>query len=227
MSKRILSRLERLKDLVTQMGHDDDQYEKWHEEIKSLEASAPVSTTETKKFVFTLSEENTVVRSRPATPGKRANKMVTQRAIDAMRQYLDGTWEKERLGGFWKMGNTSAVCHSDGSLTISLHENPILRLEKHKGLVSRVCVFDGGRYDYDGNPSHLTRERLNGLLDALSALKYLPDNIKVIMDHEYGLCYIARFEQKAVLNSKYHNRIDIQRNPIKFVIEKIHQAKAD
>jgi hypothetical protein len=165
--------------------------------------------------------------SKPASTGKRANKMVTQRTIDAMCQYLDGTWEEEHLGGFWEMGNTSAVCQSDGSLTISLHEKPILRLEKHKGLVCRVCVFDGGHYDYDGNPSHLTRERLNGLLDALSALKYLPDNVKVIMDYDYEMCYLARFEQKAALNQKYHNRIDVQCNPIKFTIEKIYTPQAD
>lgn len=165
--------------------------------------------------------------SKPAYTGSRSNKMLTQRAIDAMCEYLDGSWEKKKLGGFWQMSNTSAALGSDGSLTISLFNNPILRIEKNEGLVCRVCVFDGGRYDYDGNPSNLTRERLNGLLDALSALKYLPDNIKVIMDHEYGLCYIARFGQKAALNSKYHNRIDIQCNPVKFVIERIHQAKAD
>jgi len=160
--------------------------------------------------------------SKPATAGNRANKMLTQRAIYAMRDYLNGSWEWSESNTLWQMGNTSALYGADGSLTIELLGNPILRIEKNEGLVCRICIFDGGRYDFDGNPANLTRERLNGLLDALSALKYLPDNVKVIMDSDYGLCYLARFEQKAALNKKYHKRIDVQCNPIKFVIERIH-----
>lgn len=219
------SRLEKLKDLVTQMGHDDEQYEQWHAEIKKLEANSELEVKEYIPLTTEKIKQYIPPHSKPATPGKRANKMVTQRVIDAMSRYLDGEWKKYCPSGTWQVNNTSAVHQSDGSLTISLHENPILRLEKDNGLVSRVCVFDGGHYDYDGNPSHLTRERLNGLLDALSALKYLPDNVKVIMDNEYGLCYLARFEQKAALNKKYHNRIDIQCNPVKFTIERIYTTQ--
>jgi len=169
-------------------------------------------------------KEFTSSHARPATAGNRANKMVTQRAIDAMARYLNGSWQADQLSDDWECKGTSARLHSDGSLTISLFENPILRLYKEKGIVCRVSVFDGGCYDHQGNPSHLTRERLNGLLDALSAMKYLPDNVKVIYDNEYEICYLARFEQKAALNGKYHKQIDVQCNPIEFVIERIHQA---
>ena len=161
--------------------------------------------------------------ARPASTGRRANKMITQRAIEAMTRYLEGTWDADKFADRWQMSNTSATYDSDGSLTISLFDNPILRLHKEKGIVCRVSVFDGGCYDYKGNPSHLTRERLNGLLDALSAMKYLPDNVKVIYDNDYEICYLARFEQKAALNGKYHKQIDVQCNPLKFVIEKVHQ----
>lgn len=163
-------------------------------------------------------QEHISPHSKPSRSGFRSNKMLTQRAINAMRDYLRGYWDRP---GRRDMGNTSVSQDQDGNLMIELFGNPVMRIEKIDGEAARISVYDGGRYDYEGNPSNLTRERLNGLLDALSADHYLPDNVKVIMDNDYGLCYVARFDQKAALNNKYHQRIDIRCDTTKFIIEDV------
>ena len=198
MPKTIHSRLEQLRDLVSQMGHDDADYERWLTEIKQLEHLA-----------------KTRPQHMPAAPGKRSNKKLTNSAIQALRKYLQGTfWTKY---SFWVDGNTSASREKNGDLTFKLHNRPILSIHKTEGAVSHIRVFSGGNHDRDGNPSAETRERLNGLLDALSGDKYLPDNVKVFMERESGLCYLARFNEKTVLNKNYPTRITVEMNAKDFI----------
>ena len=88
----------------------------------------------------------------------------TQRAVEHVLQYVSTTNPKPDQ---WQHLNTEVRVEEDLSLTVLLLHEPILRITRMKtGHLDKVYVLSGGFYDNDGNPSGLTRERLNGLLAA-------------------------------------------------------------
>lgn len=135
---------------------------------------------------------------------RRSNRALTTLAIDAAVQYLNG--EDRRS---WDYGNTRAFVDESRSLNVTLFGNQILKIIKRDDLVSEIQVFAGGVYDQDGNPTNLTRERLNGLLDALGAEGLIPENVRVWMDKEDSLCYLVHFDSKQVLNKHYCKMIGL------------------
>ena len=151
------------------------------------------------------------------TPGKRrSNKFLTERAIEATRQYLEGSVKKSWDYG----GGTAAYVDESGRFTVALFGNPIFGISRKNGKPDRVYVYAGNCYDRDGNPGDMTRERLNGLLDAAGVdFGLIPPDTRVFLDSEHGVCYVGRKEEKIALNRDYCLMVGLKVDPKKFTIE--------
>lgn len=157
------------------------------------------------------------------SPKLRSNRLLTARAVDATLDYLKGSPQTS-----WDFGNTKAfVSESDPNIFyVSLYDKKILEIicdgQQSGSQVSAVRVFAGGYYDADGNPTNLTRERLNGLLDVLGAVKIIPSNVRVIYDADFALCYIARFDERIALNKDYCVMAEIKPDPDRLIFSKLN-----
>jgi len=148
------------------------------------------------------------------TPGKRrTNKTLTEFAIHAVEEYLGGSRER-----YWEKGNTAAYVDDDMSLVVTLVDKPILRIKRKDNKPEQVNVYAGGVYDENGNPTNLTRERLNGLLDALGAAQVIPQNVRVSYDPSYSMCYLLQGEQRVALNKNYCTMVGVKSHPNDFCI---------
>jgi len=148
---------------------------------------------------------------------KRSNRMLTQRAVEHVLQYVSTTNPKPDQ---WSHLNTEIRVEEDLSLTVSLLDNPIMRITRTKtGYLDKVYVLSGGFYDNDGNPSGLTRERLNGLLAALGDANVIPPKVRVFIEHDYEMCYVGSGEQKVAFNKDYSNMVSIDAVADYFVFE--------
>ena len=54
-----------------------------------------------------------------------------------------------------------------------------------------MFIYSGDFYDSKGRPSRTTRERLNGLLDALGQNGFIPEGVRVFI-REDGSCNIGK-----------------------------------
>jgi len=145
----------------------------------------------------------------------RSNRLLTDHVIDATKEFLNGT-EKT----FWHFGNTSAIATDSGDFLVQLFENPILRLSCDKsGVIKTVHIYAGNYYDKYGNPTDLTRERLNGLLCYLGLEGIIPQDVRVWYDRINGLCYVIRYEEKMVLNRDYCTMVSIKAIPDRLVFD--------
>ena len=148
---------------------------------------------------------------------KRSNRMLTQRAVERVLQYVRTTSPEP---GQWQYINTDIRVDEDQSLTVFLLENPIMRITRMKtGHLDKVYVLSGGFYDNDGNPSGLTRERLNGLLAALGDARVIPQKVRVFIEHDYEMCYVGSGEQKVAFNKDYSNMVSIDAVADTFLFE--------
>lgn len=148
------------------------------------------------------------------TPGKRrTNKNITNFAIQAVEEYLNGSSER-----FWEKGNTAAYVDDDMSLVVTLVDKPILRITKKDQKPEEVKIYSGGIYDENGNPTNLTRERLNGLLDALGAARVIPYDVRVSYDPDSKMVYVIRGEEKIALNKSYCTMVGLKSHPSEFCI---------
>ena len=148
---------------------------------------------------------------------KRSNRMLTQRAVEHVLQYVSTTNPKPDQ---WSHLNTEIRVDEDRSLTVSLLDNPIMRITRMaSGHLDKVYVFSGGFYDNDGNPSGLTRERLNGLLAALGDARVIPQKVRVFIEHDYEMCYVGSGEQKVAFNKDYSNMVSIDAVADTFLFE--------
>ena len=148
---------------------------------------------------------------------KRSNRMLTQRAVDHLLHYISTTNPKQDL---WKYSNTEIRVDKDLSLTVLLFDKPILRITRlGSGRLDKVYVHSGGFYDNDGNPSGLTRERLNGLLAALGNARIIPEKVRVFIEHDHEMCYVGSGEQKVAFNKDYSNMVAINADANSFTCE--------
>lgn len=123
----------------------------------------------------------------------RSNRQLTQFAVDKIRQYM--VYGPE---GFQneKAGNTEVVledcpCCPRTALAVRLFDKEIIRLVVNPfspRAIAGIGVFSGDFYDSKGRPSRTTRERLNGLLDALGAAKFIPEGVRVFLREDDTCC---------------------------------------
>ena len=143
--------------------------------------------------------------------------MLTQRAVERVLQYISTASPEP---GQWQYINTDIRVDEDQSLTVFLLDNPIMRITRMKtGHLDKVYVLSGGFYDNDGNPSGLTRERLNGLLAGLGDARVIPQKVRVFIEHDYEMCYVGSGEQKVAFNKDYSNMVSIDAVADSFLFE--------
>jgi hypothetical protein len=176
----------------------------------------------TKPFMNTSTQKPLRVVTLPSVPAKfvavkSSNfRMVTQRAVDEVVNYIRKPEPKE-----WSFSNTSIEVDEDCTLTVSIQDNPILRVTRtddNKDF-DKVFVFAGGVYDHDGNPSDTTKERLNGLLNALGWCGVIPPRVRVFFDPEFSLTYFGSGENKIALNYNYCVMASILASPTEFIFD--------
>ena len=126
----------------------------------------------------------------------RSNRQLTQFAVDKIRQYLIAGPEKFVSE---KAGNTEVFfddcsCCPRIALEVRLFDKTILRLIPNPfnpRIIAGIGIFTGDFYDSKGRPSRTTRERLNGLLDALGESNFLPQGVRVFL-REDGSCCLGK-----------------------------------
>lgn len=126
----------------------------------------------------------------------RSNRQLTQFAVDKIRQYL--VYGPEQFQDE-KAGNTEVVLDNCPhcpriALAVKLFDKEIIRMVVNPfnpRIIAGICVFTGDFYDSKGRPSRTTRERLNGLLDALGSAGFIPEGIRVFL-REDGSCCIGK-----------------------------------
>jgi len=144
----------------------------------------------------------------------RSNRMHTQRAVDALHNYLDGKRFPPIVSADTKAEILVDDQGNDQGMLFSLYDRPIMKILKTEQKITDIYVFSGFYYDMDGNPTKTTRERLNGLLDALGTEKIIPCGVRVIIDREYSVVYLNHNDNKIALNKNYCDAIVIIPDPI-------------
>lgn len=148
----------------------------------------------------------------PSIPGSRSNKGVTPQIVRAVVDYIAGTHQT-----YWSYGNSTVEVDEESALTVTIGANPIIKItKKDNNDFDRVYVFAGNYYDSYGNPTNTTKERLNGILDALGYQGVIPNNVRVFFDPDQDRCYFGRFDEKVALNRDYCIMASIEANPYLF-----------
>lgn len=130
----------------------------------------------------------------------RSNRQLTQLAVDQLRIAL--TYGPDQLVP-QKFGNTevsvvdcTCTCNRAPHIEFKLFDKVIMEVYtsplNHR-LIVGVIIKAGDFYDGKGRPSRTTRERLNGLLDALGTAGFIPDGIRVFIREDSG-CYVGKGE---------------------------------
>jgi hypothetical protein len=128
----------------------------------------------------------------------RSNRQLTQLAVDQLRialTYGPGKLLPQKFGNTEvKVVHCTCVCNRAPHIEFSLFGKPIMEVYtspmNHRLIVGTI-VKTGDFYDSKGRPSRTTRERLNGLLDALGTAGFLPDGVRVFL-REDGGCYVGK-----------------------------------
>ena len=126
----------------------------------------------------------------------RSNRQLTQFAVDKVRQYLVGGPEgfKDETAGNTTVELDKCPCCPRTALRVLLYDKVILSLivsPLNPRLIAGIMVASGDFYDSKGRPSRTTRERLNGLLDALGASNFIPEGVRVFIRDDNG-CYVGK-----------------------------------
>lgn len=126
----------------------------------------------------------------------RSNRQLTQFAVDKLRQYLvygPDQFVSEKAGNTEVYFNSCPTCPRL-ALEIKLFDKIIMQLIPNPfnpRVVAGIGVFTGDFYDSKGRPSRTTRERLNGLLDALGTSGFIPKGVRVFI-REDGACCVGK-----------------------------------
>lgn len=126
----------------------------------------------------------------------RSNRQLTQFAVNKVRQYLilgPDEFSDEAAGNtrvsFFSCGQcerkTVKICLY-GKKIMELVVNPL-----NPRVIAGMFIHSGDFYDSKGRPSRTTRERLNGLLDALGQANFIPEGVRVFI-REDGSCCIGK-----------------------------------
>lgn len=127
----------------------------------------------------------------------RSNRTLTQFAVDRLRHAMVYGLEP---GEKHVRGNTEVEvdccdhCERPDHLVIRLYGKEIMRVlfsPVNPRVVAGLLVRTGDFYDSKGRPSRTTRERLNGLLDALGTANFIPEGVRVFV-REDNSCVLGK-----------------------------------
>ena len=149
----------------------------------------------------------------------RSNRQLTQFAVRKINEYL-----RSGPTGFTSevQGNTEVQfndCETPDciirTLRVKLFNESILTLilsPANPRIPSGIVLQGGNFYDSKGRPSRTTRERLNGILDSLGELKFIPQGIRAFIDKETGECRVGAGDASRPLSAD-SNTVVILSNP--------------
>ena len=149
----------------------------------------------------------------------RSNRQLTQFAVRKINEYL-----RSGPTGFQSetQGNTEVQfndCESADcivrTLRVKLFNESILTLilsPANPRIPSGIVLQGGNFYDSKGRPSRTTRERLNGILDSLGELNFIPQGIRAFIDKETGECRVGAGNASRPLSAD-SNTVVILSNP--------------
>ena len=129
----------------------------------------------------------------------RSNRQLTQFAVDRLRYAM--VYGPENVGKT-SQGNTEVEtdacshCERPAHLVVRLYDKEIMRIifsPINPRVVAGILIRTGDFYDSKGRPSRTTRERLNGLLDALGTAKFIPEGVRAFI-REDGSCALGKGE---------------------------------
>ena len=129
----------------------------------------------------------------------RSNRQLTQFVVDRIRYAI--RYGADKLSAHSIAGNTEVdvdtcdSCPRPAHLVVKLFGKEIARLyfspiDTKK--IADLMVSSGEFFDSKGRPSRTTRERLNGILDALGDAKVLPEGVRAFIDGETGQCRVGK-----------------------------------
>ena len=126
----------------------------------------------------------------------RSNRQLTQFAVNKVRQYLvlgPEEFTNEAAGNTRVSFFSCSQCERK-TVKICLYGKKIMELvvnPLNPRVIAGMFIFSGDFYDSKGRPSRTTRERLNGLLDALGQANFIPEGVRVFI-REDGSCCIGK-----------------------------------
>ncbi len=127
----------------------------------------------------------------------RSNRQLTQFAVDRLRYamvYGPENAGKSTAGNTEVEADICGHCGRSAHLVIRLYGQEIMRIlfsPINPRVVAGVLIRTGDFYDSKGRPSRTTRERLNGLLDALGAAKFIPEGVRAFI-REDNSCAVGK-----------------------------------
>lgn len=128
----------------------------------------------------------------------RSNRTLTQFAVDQLRKamvYGPEGIEKAVMGNTEVEADACKHCDRPAHLNIRLYGKGIMTVlfsPVNRRVVAGVLIRTGDFYDSKGRPSRTTRERLNGLLDALGTANFIPEGIRVFIRECDNSCVIGK-----------------------------------
>lgn len=128
----------------------------------------------------------------------RSNRTLTRFVVNKLRWamvYGPETMVNEKAGNTEVEADFCNSCNRPAHLVVRLFEKEIVRIyfsPINKRAVCGAMLSTGDFYDSKGRPSRTTRERLNGILDALGAARFLPEGVRVFIHAETEQCCIGK-----------------------------------
>lgn len=150
----------------------------------------------------------------------RSNRTLTQFAVNNLQAILQNgpsLCSSSNVAGNTEVAVVLSQAHP-ACAVVRLFGKEIFRLHykaKNSNKVIGLTIQTGDFYDKDGRPSRTTRERLNGILDAMGTANLIPEGVRVYLDQEGG-CKIGKKFMSMPFNSK-NKLVRIFSNPERLV----------
>ena len=124
----------------------------------------------------------------------RSNRPLTQFAVDHLKEVLKAPFGLRQLS---VAGNTETEFIPAemyrARFSVSLFGEEIFLIWFSSRVTAESIILrTGDFYDSKGRPSRTTRERLNGLLDALGGAGLIPEGVRAFIDPETGQSRIGK-----------------------------------
>jgi hypothetical protein len=147
----------------------------------------------------------------------RSNRTLTQFAADKLVEFISNQWTGPATQ---TKGNTTVNIFkpkeepSNSVFQVFLFDESIFELDQ-----THLIIRNGGFFDSKGRPSRTTRERINGLLDAVGDLEVIPQGTRMFLGNngQKDTCFIGNRSVSAVLDSQCPDRV-IARNSTQLLV---------
>lgn len=156
--------------------------------------------------------------------GPRSNRPLTQWACTNLGLFLMGQY---RASGSRRQANTTVeykITKRTQSFHVCLYDSPILDVFCDDWKVFSIRVSFTDFYDGYGRPTDTVRERLNGLLDRLSAFRLLPGLVRVFKDREFMVAYLGSGDEKVPVGRGYATSVFLKPDPERFVVSQTSEV---